>query len=157
MYAELLKRADEVLIQWSEPRPGKTGEGTEIRVAVRIRATVADCISMERMARFSSNDEQLLGDFVALHFAEVLDPAVQHSDPTAKGKPFKRPEGLFWLYTDNGDGERWHLCTIKMVPQGNVTKRMLCYVTEDFEDYWYDEDWCPEEIVEISPPLSPPK
>ena len=73
-------------------------------------------------------------------------------EPIAKVKPFKRPEGLFWLHTDNGDGERWHLCQIKMSPQGNVMKPMLQYVTEDFEDYWYDEDWCPEDIREIEPP-----
>lgn len=156
---ELLKRRDEVNLKWVEPWPGQQASGAPAQADVELRATVSHCILIQRQAGSSKGDDlEVLGDFIAVHWATPVEPSTPAPDLIAKGKPFKRPadETLFWLYTDNGDGERWHLCTIKMVPQGNVMKRMLCYVTENFEDYWYDEDWCPEEIVEISPPPQPP-
>lgn len=70
-------------------------------------------------------------------------------DPIAKRKPFKRPEGPFWLLTDIGEGMRWHLC---LITAGSSNTPMIKYLDGDFEDYWYDEDWCPEEIVEIETP-----
>lgn len=62
----------------------------------------------------------------------------------------KPPQGPFWAWTDIGAGLKWHLCVI--VPGD---RPMIRYLTEDFEDYWYDDDWDEAEIVLIEPP-SPP-
>lgn len=58
----------------------------------------------------------------------------------------KKPkEGLvFWLWADINAGFDWYLCAI----QGD----MLKFLTEDFEDYWNDDDW---EIDEFKPCVKP--
>jgi hypothetical protein len=49
----------------------------------------------------------------------------------------KPPRKVFWAWTDIGDGYDWYLCAI--VKEDD--KPMIKYLTEDFEDFWYDEDW----------------
>lgn len=63
----------------------------------------------------------------------------------------KPPKGAFWAWTDIGSGLKWHLCLINWE---DSTTPMIKYLGEDFEDYWYDDDWKAEEIVEIQPPAA---
>lgn len=51
---------------------------------------------------------------------------------------------MFWAWTDIGEGFDWYLCAI--VPGENKDSPMIKYLTEDFEDYWYDDDWGGEDI-----------
>jgi len=55
----------------------------------------------------------------------------------------KPPKVVFWAWTDIGDGYDWYLCAII---RDDDKKPMIKYLTEDFEDFWYDEDWTPEDI-----------
>ena len=60
----------------------------------------------------------------------------------------KPPTGPFWAWTDIGTGLQWYLAIIR----GTAKDPMICYVQEDFEDYWYDDDWDEEEIKTIRRP-----
>lgn len=60
----------------------------------------------------------------------------------------KPPKGPFWAWTDIGAGLKWHLCVITPGSDGPMIK----HLTEDFEDYWYDDDWDEDEIVTIKAP-----
>lgn len=62
----------------------------------------------------------------------------------------KPPKGPFWAWTDIGAGLKWHLCVI--VPGDDEDKPMIKYLTEDFEDYWYDDDWDATEIKTLRTP-----
>jgi len=64
----------------------------------------------------------------------------------------KQPIGPFWAWTDIGSGARWYLCVI--VPGDDP---MIKYLTEDFEDYWYDDDWDRSLIVPIKCPTRQPE
>jgi hypothetical protein len=57
-------------------------------------------------------------------------------------------KGPFWAWNDIGSGLKWHLC----VMTGSAKKPMIKYLTEDFEDYWYDDDWDESEIVPVNAP-----
>ena len=60
----------------------------------------------------------------------------------------KPPKGPFWAWNDINTGLKWHVCVIR----GSSKEPMIYYVTEEFEDFWYDDDWEDGYIVEIKPP-----
>lgn len=81
-------------------------------------------------------------------------------EPIGKGKPFKRPEGMFWLHVDIGKGKCWNLCRIEDIarPGGQHTSLSIVrFLVSDYTDYWHDEDWLPEQIVEIETPKHEPQ
>lgn len=61
----------------------------------------------------------------------------------------KPPKGPFWAWQDIGQGLKWYLCIIEA---GDDERPMINYVTGDFKDFWYDDDWEDGDIVEIKPP-----
>lgn len=63
----------------------------------------------------------------------------------------KPPLGPFWAWTDIGTGIQWHLCYVTQDSEPPDPPTMF-YPLADFTDYWYDDDWQPEEIRPIRKP-----
>lgn len=61
----------------------------------------------------------------------------------------KPPKGPFWAWTDIGSGYKWYLC---LVTAGEDETPIIKYLTGDFEDYWYDDDWDEDDIILIETP-----
>lgn len=63
----------------------------------------------------------------------------------------KTPKGPFWIFCDiDGNGDKWRIAFIRH--DGEYP--MIVYPMDDFEDFWYDDDWTPEEIKLIRTPKS---
>lgn len=60
----------------------------------------------------------------------------------------KPPKGPFWAWTDIGAGLKWHLCVIAPGDESPMIK----YLTEDFDDYWREDEWDEDDIVAIEAP-----
>ncbi len=60
----------------------------------------------------------------------------------------KPPKGPFWAWTDIGTGLEWYICVIEIEDD----KPMINYLSGDFQDYWYDDDWDASEIKTIRKP-----
>lgn len=75
----MLENRHEVYLKWVEPWPACGPEGNDLSAHVEIRATVHDCINMERnLARASGretagNDRDRLLDFMAVHWATCIN------------------------------------------------------------------------------------
>ena len=74
--SELLNKPNTYL-EWLEPWPGINPDGSETFGNVILRATVNDCIKMQRAAtplthRQIENDYEILLDFIAVHLAKVI-------------------------------------------------------------------------------------
>jgi len=63
----------------------------------------------------------------------------------------KPPKGPFWAWNDIGEGPQWYICRIE---EGDEGKPMINYLTGDFEDFWYDDDWDKSEIKLIRSPAA---
>ena len=72
---EMLERRHELKLGWIEPWPACGPEGNDLSSHVEMRATVHDCVNMNRLSYrqkgFSTtgNDEQHLLDFIAVNWA----------------------------------------------------------------------------------------
>ena len=62
----------------------------------------------------------------------------------------KPPKTPFWAWNDIGSTLKWHLCVIR----GCAEQPMIYYAEDDFEDYWNEDDFSPEEIKLIKVPAS---
>lgn len=75
----LLERRHEVVLQWYEPYPACGPEGNDLDAHVTLRASVHDCINMQRLVARSlgrptmGDDENHLLDFIAVNWAHVVE------------------------------------------------------------------------------------
>lgn len=78
--ADLLESRHTTFLSWHEPWPACDADGKEFSASVEHRATVFDCIGTMRAVfkakdgRVHVTDEQLLNNFMALHWATVAQP-----------------------------------------------------------------------------------
>jgi hypothetical protein len=76
--AQLLEARHTAMLEWAEPWPACGPEGNALDAHVRLRATVHDCINLQRAADKQAgrptmgDDERRLGDFIAVHWATVV-------------------------------------------------------------------------------------
>lgn len=77
---EMLEQRHSLKLIWAEPWQARGPDGAELSAHLELRATVHDCINMQRAAAKpsglteSSDDETYLLDFMAVHWA-TPDPA----------------------------------------------------------------------------------
>lgn len=82
--SDLLERRHEAQLEWCEPWLACGPEGNDLDAHVTLRATVHDCINMQRRAareagrQTMGDDANHLLDFMAVHWASV---AVCHTPP----------------------------------------------------------------------------
>ncbi len=75
----LLNRRMEARLAWVEPWPAVAPQGGEIDAHVEMRATVHDCVNLQRVAWEAKGiphqfrDKDLLLDFIAIHWASVVE------------------------------------------------------------------------------------
>lgn len=66
-------------LSWVEPWCGTASDGDSVDVCVGMRATAAGCINLQRRAVQSTgfkdaiSDDQLLSDFIAVHWASLVE------------------------------------------------------------------------------------
>jgi len=76
----LLESRHETMIQWCEPWPACGPDGNDLRADVILRASVHDCINMQRRVAKAAgrptigDDANHLIDFIAVHWAKVRKP-----------------------------------------------------------------------------------
>lgn len=100
---ELLDKRHDVMLQWSDPWPAISHEGKIIYVPVIHRATVHDCIALQRRAAIFTQDPEpsdamLLDEFMAVNWAR---PDTQHKDCFYK----VRVQGMDGMWDDLGEAE----------------------------------------------------
>ena len=77
--SDLLESQHETLLQWCEPWPARGAEGNDLVAHITLRATVHDCINMQRRAAKAAgrptigNDGNHLLDFIAIHWTQVVE------------------------------------------------------------------------------------
>jgi hypothetical protein len=65
----------------------------------------------------------------------------------------KAPKGPFWIWNDiDGEGCKWRLAHVRPADGTAGLEQEIHYPLDDFDDYWYDDDWEPEDIVLIRQP-----
>lgn len=75
----LLNRRMEARLAWVEPWPAVAPQGGPIDAHVEMRATVHDCVNLQRVAweakgiPHQCRDKDLLLDFIAIHWATVIE------------------------------------------------------------------------------------
>ena len=75
----LLESRHETMLQWCEPWPACGPEGNDLDAHIILRATIHDCINMQRRVAkaagrpTASDDENHLLDFMAIHWARVVE------------------------------------------------------------------------------------
>ena len=81
---QLLQHRHEIFLEWNEPWPATGADLKQTDAHVVLRATVQDCINLERRSwaarsekRFCGTEGNLLEEFMAIHWATVLNPLVQ--------------------------------------------------------------------------------
>ena len=79
MTIEKLLEFPETYMQWEQPWPGKSASGAPLDASVTLRATISDCIKMQRYEndklfpdKDALNDKELLLDFMATNWAYAL-------------------------------------------------------------------------------------
>lgn len=76
---EMLEKRHELKLMWCEPWPACGPEGNELSSYVELRATVHDCINMQRLASKQmgcstmGEDERHLLDYMAIHWATLVE------------------------------------------------------------------------------------
>lgn len=76
----LLKSRHAALLEWAEPWPACGSEGNTLDAHITLRASVHDCINLQRAAdrqagrATSGDDERRLDEFMAVHWATVVQP-----------------------------------------------------------------------------------
>jgi len=75
----LLESRHQTMLQWCEPRPACGPEGNDLDAHITLRATIHDCINLQRRAAKSEgrptmgDDKNHLLDFIAIHWARVVE------------------------------------------------------------------------------------
>ena len=75
----LLESRHETLLQWCEPWSACGPEGNDLNAHIILRATVHDCINMQRRVAKAAgrstmgDDRNHLLDFMAIHWARVVE------------------------------------------------------------------------------------
>lgn len=88
----LLESRHETLLQWCEPWPACGPEGNDLDAHIILRATVHDCINMQRRAAKAAgrptmgDDTNYLLDFIAIHWARVVEANKQGEPCPTKTK-----------------------------------------------------------------------
>lgn len=78
MMAQILENRFALLVEWAEPRPARDPTGNPISASVILRATVHDCINMQRAVVYQQNkptmrnDANFLYDFMIIHQASIV-------------------------------------------------------------------------------------
>lgn len=81
--SELLESRHDTYLQWHEPWPACGPEGNHLDAHVIIQATIHDCLNMQRLAEKAAgrpttgSDEVRLADFMAVHWATVVEQVDQ--------------------------------------------------------------------------------
>lgn len=76
--AEMLEGRHELYLEWCEPFRARGPEGNELDARIVLKATIHDCINMQRAAMKQNgfptmgNDERFMLDFMAVHWATVV-------------------------------------------------------------------------------------
>jgi len=76
----LLESRHETMLQWCEPWPACGPEGNDLDAHIILRATIHDCINLQRLAAKAAgrptmgDDGNHLIDFMAIHWARVVEP-----------------------------------------------------------------------------------
>lgn len=76
---ELLESRHRTILQWHEPWTACGPEGNDLQAHVALRATVHDCINLQRRAAKAAGrptmgrDADHLLDFMAIHWAYPVD------------------------------------------------------------------------------------
>ena len=79
---ELLQSRHTKFLEWAEPWPACGPQGNELDAHLVLRATVHDCINLQRSVAKATgretmgNDEGFLLDFMAVNWAVPVDNAV---------------------------------------------------------------------------------
>jgi hypothetical protein len=73
-----LLAASDTYLEWVEPWPSLDKNGSGIDAHVILKATVKDCIAIQRnkvpcTSKMTESDADLLLDFIAIHWAKVLN------------------------------------------------------------------------------------
>jgi hypothetical protein len=90
-YKILLKNRHKVFLEWLEPLPACGPEGNDLDAHVTLRATVHDCINMERRADMMRgndpirNDARRLTDFINVHWCNIIWPNAEDNRREASG------------------------------------------------------------------------
>jgi len=75
----LLESRHETLLQWCEPWPACGPEGNDLDAHIFLRATIHDCINMQRHEAKKAgrptmgDDRNHLLDFMAIHFTKIVE------------------------------------------------------------------------------------
>jgi len=75
----LLESRHTTILEWYEPWPSCGPDGNLLDADVTLRATVHDCINMQRETDkqngrpITGDDSERLEDFIAIHWAEVVE------------------------------------------------------------------------------------
>lgn len=75
----LLESRHETMLQWCEPWPACGPEGNDLDAHIILRATIHDCINMQRRAAKAAgrptmcDDGNHLLDFMAIHWTRVVE------------------------------------------------------------------------------------
>lgn len=76
---EIIESRHTTMLEWVEPRMACGPEGNNLSAFLVIRATVHDCINLQRVAdkklgkTTMGDDIKRLEDFVAIHWAKIVD------------------------------------------------------------------------------------
>lgn len=88
---ELLERRHSEMLIWLEVRPAVGPEGNALQAYVEMRATVHDCVNMQRLKAQEAgrstigNDERFLWDFIQVHkISETVDSSESEAYSHAK-------------------------------------------------------------------------
>lgn len=77
--SSLLESRHTTMLQWCEPWPACGPEGNDLDAHIILRATVHDCINMQRRVAKAAgrptigDDGNHLLDFMAIHWAQVVE------------------------------------------------------------------------------------
>jgi len=83
----LLESRHETMLQWCEPCPACGPEGNDLDAHIILRATIHDCINLQRRAAKQAgrptmgDDGNHLLDFMAIHWARVVEANTSVSGP----------------------------------------------------------------------------
>lgn len=76
---ELIEAMHEKCLEWTELRPACSADGGQLGSYITLRATINDCINMQRLSArrvgqpVTGNDGNYLSDFMVTHQAYVID------------------------------------------------------------------------------------
>lgn len=75
----LLESRHETMLQWCEPWPACGPEGNDLDAHIILRATIHDCINIQRRVAKAAGQQTMgddanhLLDFMAIHWAQVVE------------------------------------------------------------------------------------